>query len=61
MSVVQDLQISYIKAENHTPSWYEFLLKPNLLEEHLQQENPDPSGTALIKIFFDQVFIEYLF
>ncbi|KAF2351745.1 hypothetical protein FHG87_017501, partial [Trinorchestia longiramus] len=30
------------------PAYFEFLLKPSMLEEHLQQPNPDPSPIELM-------------
>eukprot|EP00057_Strongylocentrotus_purpuratus_P020858 XP_011675332.1 PREDICTED: integrator complex subunit 8 isoform X1 [Strongylocentrotus purpuratus] len=34
--------------------WFEFLLKPGLLESHLSSENPEPSATHLLEQFVDQ-------
>ncbi|XP_071481671.1 integrator complex subunit 8-like [Diadema antillarum] len=34
--------------------WFEFLLKPGLLEDHLRTENPEPSATLLLEQFVDQ-------
>nr|XP_054748365.1 integrator complex subunit 8-like [Lytechinus pictus] len=34
--------------------WFEFLLKPGLLESHLSSENPEPSATLLLEQFVDQ-------
>jgi len=47
---------SYVRAEsNNVKAWYEFLLKPELLPEHLNEADPEPCGCCLIKLFFDQV------
>ncbi|XP_052817702.1 integrator complex subunit 8-like [Mya arenaria] len=35
-------------------SWYEFLLNDKLLEEHLDQEKPDPSPVQLIQQFLQE-------
>ncbi|KAI7799319.1 putative integrator complex subunit 8, partial [Triplophysa rosa] len=35
-------------------SWFEFLLDPSLLEQHLQQSHPDPSPVLLIIQFLEQ-------
>lgn len=35
-------------------SWFEFLLDPSLLEQHLQQSHPDPSPVQLIVQFLEQ-------
>ncbi|XP_076815986.1 integrator complex subunit 8-like isoform X1 [Clavelina lepadiformis] len=45
---------TYFKADNNVPAWYEFLLKSELLAEHLSNPDPEPSGCSLIKQFFDQ-------
>lgn len=34
--------------------WFEFLLKPGLLESHLSSEDPEPSATFLLEQFVDQ-------
>nr|XP_002119892.3 integrator complex subunit 8-like [Ciona intestinalis] len=46
---------TYVSAGNNTPpSWYEFLLKPDLMKQHLSEADPDPSASSLIKQFFEQ-------
>ncbi|XP_072531478.1 integrator complex subunit 8 isoform X1 [Salminus brasiliensis] len=35
-------------------SWFEFLLDPSLLEQHLQKANPDPSPVQLVIQFLEQ-------
>ncbi|KAL3858729.1 hypothetical protein ACJMK2_008987 [Sinanodonta woodiana] len=39
-------------------SWFEFILNDRLLEQHLSQENPDPSPTQLIVQFLQQAEAE---
>ena len=57
MSSVNDLlyPTSYVKEDHDIPVWYEFLLKPDYLNEHLSQASPEPSGCDLIKDFLFQV------
>nr|CAB3266012.1 integrator complex subunit 8-like [Phallusia mammillata] len=46
---------SYVRADNNNAkAWFEFLLNPDLLVEHLNETDPEPSGCALIKQFYDQ-------
>lgn len=61
MSSVNDLLYpkSYVKEDQHDiPVWYEFLLRPDYLDQHLSQTSPEPSGCDLIKDFFFQVNIK---
>ncbi|CAH1798777.1 unnamed protein product [Owenia fusiformis] len=39
------------------PMWFEFVLNEELLEQHLAQNPPDPSATALIQQFLNQAEI----
>ncbi|GFR68079.1 integrator complex subunit 8 [Elysia marginata] len=39
-------------------SWFEFILDKNLLKEHLDQENPDPTPCQLIIQFLQQAEVE---
>lgn len=45
-----------VKPDNgETVVWYEFLLDQDRLPKHLASKDPEPSGTLLIKQFFEQV------
>ncbi|XP_048254993.1 integrator complex subunit 8-like isoform X2 [Haliotis rufescens] len=39
--------------------WYEFVLNENLLEDHLQQEMPEPNPVQLLVTFMQQAKIEF--
>ncbi|KAL8569201.1 hypothetical protein ACOMHN_051881 [Nucella lapillus] len=41
-----------------TVSWFEFILNDKLLEQHLAQENPEPSAVQLIVQFMQQAEVE---
>ncbi|XP_076470196.1 integrator complex subunit 8-like isoform X2 [Babylonia areolata] len=47
-------------APNALPSvsWFEFVLNDSLLEQHLAQENPEPSAVQLIVQFMQQAEVE---
>jgi len=55
MSYPKKVQEKYITTATHIPAWYEFVLNPNFLEEHLKQTNPEPNAPGLIKLFLDKM------